>query len=214
MNKCLRKLNALDWSNHKYAEPIINVIKICGIGIWTIFDAVFRYLPFFLTLLRYWVPPNVPLMHLGLYLEPERHHRHLYLDSADSINGQEAVLMLQAVQGPVTGSHSHRATSTSTAATPCAGSKVQQTSFFREVVLLNDPQDVSVVRGAQKANLHRSGNVLSAFMFNKSWTALEVCENLERAFPNLNNVEEKPKVWYCRVHCPWFFFFCGSKANS
>ena len=95
--------------------------------------------------------------------------------------------------GRCTGSHSHRATSTSTAASPGAGSKVQQTSFCREVVLLNDPQDVSVVRGARKANLHRSGNVLSAFMFNKSWTALEVCENLERAFPKLNNVEEKPK---------------------
>ena len=41
---------------------MINVIKICGIGIWTIFDAVFRYLPFFLAVLRYWVPPNVPLI--------------------------------------------------------------------------------------------------------------------------------------------------------
>ena len=45
-----------------YAEPIINVIKICGIGIWTIFDAVSRYLPFFLTVFRYYVPPNVPLV--------------------------------------------------------------------------------------------------------------------------------------------------------
>ena len=25
-----------------------------------IFDAVFRYLPFFLTVLRYWVPPQCP----------------------------------------------------------------------------------------------------------------------------------------------------------
>ena len=49
-----------DGSNHKYAEPIINVIKICGIGIWTIFEAVFRYLPFFLMLLRYWIPPQYP----------------------------------------------------------------------------------------------------------------------------------------------------------
>ena len=70
--------------------------------------------------------------------------------------------------GRCTGSHSHWVTSTSTAASPGAGSKVQQTSFCREVVLLNDPQDVSVVRGARKANLHGSGNVLSAFMFNKS----------------------------------------------
>ena len=50
-----------DGSNHKYAEPIINVIKICGIGIWTIFEAVFRYLPFFLMVLRYWVPPPPPI---------------------------------------------------------------------------------------------------------------------------------------------------------
>ena len=28
-----------------------------GSGIWTIFHAVFRYLPFFLAVLRYWVPP-------------------------------------------------------------------------------------------------------------------------------------------------------------
>ena len=33
VHKCLRLLNALDWSNHKFAEPIINVIKICSIGI-------------------------------------------------------------------------------------------------------------------------------------------------------------------------------------
>ena len=26
-----------------------------------IFDMVFRYLPIFRTVLRYWVPPNVPL---------------------------------------------------------------------------------------------------------------------------------------------------------
>ena len=31
VHKCLRQLNALDGSNHKYAEPIINVIKLCGI---------------------------------------------------------------------------------------------------------------------------------------------------------------------------------------
>ena len=30
---CLRQLSALDESNHKYAEPIKNVIKMCGIGI-------------------------------------------------------------------------------------------------------------------------------------------------------------------------------------
>ena len=43
-------------------EPIINVIKICGIGIWTIFHVVFWYLPFIVTVLRYCVSPNVPLL--------------------------------------------------------------------------------------------------------------------------------------------------------
>ena len=37
------------------------------------FDAVFRYLPFFLTVLRYWVPPNVPLMKTTSYLEEPNH---------------------------------------------------------------------------------------------------------------------------------------------
>ena len=31
-----------------------------GIGISSIFNTVFRYLPIFLTILWYWVPPNVP----------------------------------------------------------------------------------------------------------------------------------------------------------
>ena len=47
-------------------ESIINVIKICGIDISTIFHLVFRYLPFFLTVLRYWVTPNVPLLNGGV----------------------------------------------------------------------------------------------------------------------------------------------------
>ena len=34
----------------------------CGIGISSIFDTVFRYLPIFLTVLRYWVAPNVPFL--------------------------------------------------------------------------------------------------------------------------------------------------------
>ena len=33
----------------------------CGVGISSIFDTVFRDLPIFRTVLRYWVPPNVPL---------------------------------------------------------------------------------------------------------------------------------------------------------
>ena len=39
----------------------MNVIN-CGIDILTIFDAVFRYFPFFLRVLRYWIPPNVLLL--------------------------------------------------------------------------------------------------------------------------------------------------------
>ena len=35
----------------------------CSIGISSIFDTVFLYLPIFLTVLRYWVSPNVPLNH-------------------------------------------------------------------------------------------------------------------------------------------------------
>ena len=37
------------------------IIKF-GIGIWSILDTVFRCFPIFLTVLRYWVPPNVPLL--------------------------------------------------------------------------------------------------------------------------------------------------------
>ena len=32
----------------------------CGIGISSIFDTVFRYMPIFFRVLRYWVPTNVP----------------------------------------------------------------------------------------------------------------------------------------------------------
>ena len=35
--------------------------NICGIGISSIFDTVFRYMPIFLRVLRYWVPTNAPL---------------------------------------------------------------------------------------------------------------------------------------------------------
>ena len=49
----------------KYARWIQRSVRVtdhkCGIGIWSIFDMVFRYLPIFLTVLRYWVAPNVPL---------------------------------------------------------------------------------------------------------------------------------------------------------
>ena len=46
------------------AQDIGRVITLdghtCGIGILSIFDTVFRYLPIFLTVLRYWVPPMSP----------------------------------------------------------------------------------------------------------------------------------------------------------
>ena len=41
----------------------------CGIGISSIFDTVFRYLPIFLAVLRYWVSPNVPLFDGGIEIQ-------------------------------------------------------------------------------------------------------------------------------------------------
>ena len=40
----------------------------CGIGISSIFDTVFRYLPIFLTVLQYSVPLNAPLLSLPIFL--------------------------------------------------------------------------------------------------------------------------------------------------
>ena len=45
----------------KHARCISVTNHKCRMGISSIFDTVFRYLPIFLTVLRYWVPPNVPL---------------------------------------------------------------------------------------------------------------------------------------------------------
>ena len=39
--------------------PLVNVTENkCSIGILSIFDTVFQYLPIFLMVLRYWVPPK------------------------------------------------------------------------------------------------------------------------------------------------------------
>ena len=86
------------------------------------------------------------------------------------------------------GSHTASATSTN------ASARVEkQTPFCREVVLLNNPHDQTVIRGSRKAVLHWTGNVLSAFQFSRGWSAEEVYSNLEGAFPQLINIQEKPK---------------------
>lgn len=65
--------------------------------------------------------------------------------------------------------------------------------FFREVVLLNSPDETKVVRGHGKAALHRGENVISAFKFEKSWCFSTVCEELRKAFPQLENIDTTPK---------------------
>ena len=66
-------------------------------------------------------------------------------------------------------------------------------SFCREVVLLTSPDDTKVVRGHNKAALHRTGNVISAFKFEKSWCFSTVCEELKKAFPQLGRINTTPK---------------------
>jgi hypothetical protein len=66
-------------------------------------------------------------------------------------------------------------------------------SFCREVVLLRSPDDTKVVRGHSKAALHRAGNVISAFKFEKSWCFSTVCEELNKAFPQLGRINTMPK---------------------
>ncbi len=61
-------------------------------------------------------------------------------------------------------------------------------SFCREVVLLMSPDDTKVVCGHNKAALHRTGNVISAFKFEKSWCFSTVCEELKKAFPQLGRI--------------------------
>ncbi|CAB4035589.1 Hypothetical predicted protein, partial [Paramuricea clavata] len=66
-------------------------------------------------------------------------------------------------------------------------------SFCREVVLLRSPDDTKGVRGHSKAALHRAGNVISAFKFEKSWCFSTVCEELNKAFPQLGCINTMPK---------------------
>ena len=54
-------VHARDQKKKKHARCISVTNHKCRMGISSIFDTVFRYLPIFLTVLRYWVPPNVPL---------------------------------------------------------------------------------------------------------------------------------------------------------
>ncbi len=65
-------------------------------------------------------------------------------------------------------------------------------SFCREVVLLMSPDDSKVVRGHNKTALHRTGNVISVFKFEKSWCFSTVCKELKKAFPQLGrNINTK-----------------------
>ena len=64
-SQCLRLLWCIRAWGNKHARWIQLQVNVtdhkCGIGIWSIFDTVFRYLPIFLTVLRYWIPSNFPL---------------------------------------------------------------------------------------------------------------------------------------------------------
>ena len=60
-------------------------------------------------------------------------------------------------------------------------------------MLLKSPDDTKVVRGHNKAALHRAGNVISAFKFEKSWCFSTVCEELIKAFPKLRQIDTTPK---------------------
>lgn len=71
--------------------------------------------------------------------------------------------------------------------------KATNAPFSREVVLLKNPYDERVVRGSAKAALHRSGNVLNLFEFQKGWSASQVYEKLLYEFPQLQQVGKTPK---------------------
>ena len=81
-------------------------------------------------------------------------------------------------------------TSTSTTLTK---NKQTKTVFCREVILLNRADADVVVRGHNKAELYKKGNVISAFEFNKSWSADEVRKSIEEAFHQLKTVNSDPK---------------------
>ena len=64
---CLRSISGaymLEVNKHaRWIQLKVNVTDHkYGIGISSIFDTVFHYLPIFLTVLHYWVPPMSPLV--------------------------------------------------------------------------------------------------------------------------------------------------------
>jgi hypothetical protein len=65
--------------------------------------------------------------------------------------------------------------------------------FCREVVLLNTPNDCKVVRGSKEVNLHKTGNVKSAFKFEKHWSSSKVYDELVKEFHQLESVTRNPK---------------------
>lgn len=64
-------------------------------------------------------------------------------------------------------------------------SKAKMKKFSREVVLLSKPDVKFVVRGSNKAELMRKGQVIQCFDFFKEWTEEEVFENLRSAFAEI-----------------------------
>ena len=65
-SQCLRLISdeyMLEVNKHvRWLQLSVNATDHrCVIGILSIFDTLFRYLPIFLTVLQYWVPPNVPV---------------------------------------------------------------------------------------------------------------------------------------------------------
>ena len=64
-------------------------------------------------------------------------------------------------------------------------SKPKRKKYSREVVLLSRSNIKSVVRGSNKAELMRKGQVIQCFEFCKEWTDKEVYENLREAFAHV-----------------------------
>ena len=64
-------------------------------------------------------------------------------------------------------------------------SKPKRKKYSREVVLLSRSNIKSVVRGSNKAELMRKGQVIQCFEFYKEWTDKEVYENLREAFAHV-----------------------------
>ena len=65
-------------------------------------------------------------------------------------------------------------------------SKPKQKKYSRDVVLLSRLNMKSVVRGSNKADLMRKGQVILCFEFCKDWTDKEMYENLREAFAQVH----------------------------